>query len=84
MLFLVIQVHIKQGNHLLGARLLCRVANNISKFPSRESCHILAVFITTNVCAIRCGTHPYFHCGRVSSVRVEGFSIYLCCHVDEA
>ena len=32
----LLQVHIKQGNHLLGARLLCRVANNISKFPSRK------------------------------------------------
>ena len=30
------QVHVKRGEHVMAARLLIRVANNISKFPSRE------------------------------------------------
>ena len=30
------QLHVKQGNHMKAARLLIRVANNISKFPSRK------------------------------------------------
>lgn len=32
------QVHVKSGDHMKGARMLIRVANNISKFPSRKSC----------------------------------------------
>lgn len=32
------QIHIKNGDHMKGARLLIRVANNISKFPSRKYC----------------------------------------------
>ena len=28
-------MHVKLGDHLRGARMLIRVANNISKFPSR-------------------------------------------------
>lgn len=30
------QIHVKNGDHMKGARMLIRVANNISKFPSRE------------------------------------------------
>ena len=45
--YLCVQVHIKQGNHLLGARLLCRVANNISKFPSRKQFILTVSTITT-------------------------------------
>ncbi len=29
-------MHVKLGDHLKGARMLIRVANNISKFPSRK------------------------------------------------
>lgn len=29
-------MHVKRGDHMKGARLLVRVANNISKFPSRK------------------------------------------------
>ena len=32
-----LQIHVKKGDHLKGARMLIRVANNISKFPSRKS-----------------------------------------------
>lgn len=31
------QIHVKRGDHLKGARMLIRVSNNISKFPSREA-----------------------------------------------
>ncbi len=31
------QIHVKRGDHLKGARMLIRVANNISKFPSRKT-----------------------------------------------
>lgn len=34
---LVFQIHVKRGDHLKGARMLIRVSNNISKFPSREA-----------------------------------------------
>ena len=30
------QLHVKRGDHSKGARMLIRVANNISKFPARE------------------------------------------------
>lgn len=30
------QLHVKRGDHLKGARMLIRVANNISKFPARK------------------------------------------------
>lgn len=31
-----LQLHVKRGDHLKGARMLIRVANNISKFPARK------------------------------------------------
>ena len=33
---LFFQLHVKRGDHLKGARMLIRVANNISKFPARK------------------------------------------------
>lgn len=36
LLFVVFQAHVKRGDHMKGARMLIRVANNISKFPSRK------------------------------------------------
>lgn len=35
-MFAVFQIHVKRGDHMKGARMLIRVANNISKFPSRK------------------------------------------------
>ena len=34
--YILVRLHVRQGEHLKGARMLVRVANNISKFPSRE------------------------------------------------
>lgn len=31
-----LQIHVKRGDHLKAARMLIRVSNNISKFPSRK------------------------------------------------
>ncbi|XP_033607097.1 WD repeat-containing protein 19 isoform X3 [Cryptotermes secundus] len=33
--YILVRLHVRQGEHLKGARMLIRVANNISKFPSR-------------------------------------------------
>jgi WD repeat-containing protein 19 len=34
--YILVRLHVRRGEHLKGARMLIRVANNISKFPSRE------------------------------------------------
>ena len=34
----LVKIHVRRGDHIKGARMLIRVANNISKFPSREYC----------------------------------------------
>lgn len=33
--YILVRLHVKRNDHLRGARMLIRVANNISKFPSR-------------------------------------------------
>ena len=32
----LVKIHVRRGDHLEGARMLIKVANNISKFPSLE------------------------------------------------
>ncbi|EFA01913.1 WD repeat-containing protein 19 isoform X3 [Tribolium castaneum] len=34
--YILVRLHVKRGDHLKGARMLIRVANNISKFPSHK------------------------------------------------
>ena len=34
--YILVKIHVRRGDHMKGARMLIRVANNISKFPSRE------------------------------------------------
>lgn len=34
--YILVRLHVRKGDHLKGARLLIRVANSISKFPSRK------------------------------------------------
>lgn len=34
--YILVRLHVRRGDHLKGARMLIRVANNISKFPSRK------------------------------------------------
>lgn len=33
--YVIVRMHIRRGQHLIAARLLLRVAESISKFPSR-------------------------------------------------
>lgn len=41
----LMQLHVKRGDHSKGARMLIRVANNISKFPAREWFPLFSVWI---------------------------------------
>ncbi|XP_018332353.1 WD repeat-containing protein 19 isoform X2 [Agrilus planipennis] len=41
--YILVRLHIRRGNHLLSARLLLRVAENISKFPT----HIVPILTST-------------------------------------
>lgn len=34
--YILVRLHVRRGQHTKGARMLVRVAQNISKFPSRE------------------------------------------------
>lgn len=34
--YILVRLHVRHGDHMKGARMLIRVANNISKFPSRK------------------------------------------------
>ena len=45
------RLHVRRGDHLAGARMLLRVANNISKFPA----HIIPILTST---VIEC--HRYY------------------------
>ncbi|ELT93993.1 hypothetical protein CAPTEDRAFT_173399 [Capitella teleta] len=41
--YILVKIHVKKGDHLKGARMLIRVANNISKFPS----HVVPILTST-------------------------------------
>ncbi|KAK9743679.1 WD domain, G-beta repeat [Popillia japonica] len=41
--YILVRLHVRKGDHLKGARMLIRVANNISKFPS----HIVPILTST-------------------------------------
>ncbi|XP_073898544.1 kelch-like protein 5 isoform X6 [Castor canadensis] len=49
--YILVKIHIKNGDHMKGARLLIRVANNISKFPS----HIVPILTSTVIECHRAG-----------------------------
>lgn len=64
--YILVRLHVKRGDHIKGARMLIRVANNISKFPSRK-CNkniILVVFIYI-FSFFRYCTNFNFDCNRV-------------------
>lgn len=42
--YVIVRMHIRRGQHLNAARLLIRVAECISKFPSRKNCYLLILF----------------------------------------
>ncbi|XP_067993676.1 WD repeat-containing protein 19 isoform X2 [Melanerpes formicivorus] len=49
--YILVKTHVKRGDHMKGARLLIRVANNISKFPS----HIVPILTSTVIECHRAG-----------------------------
>ncbi|XP_019617748.1 PREDICTED: WD repeat-containing protein 19-like [Branchiostoma belcheri] len=49
--YILVKIHVKKGDHKKGARLLIRVANNISKFPS----HIVPILTSTVIECHRSG-----------------------------
>ncbi|XP_045406491.1 WD repeat-containing protein 19 isoform X1 [Lemur catta] len=49
--YVLVKIHVKNGDHMKGARMLIRVANNISKFPS----HIVAILTSTVIECHRAG-----------------------------
>ncbi|XP_071642364.1 WD repeat-containing protein 19 [Temnothorax longispinosus] len=49
--YILVRLHVKRSDHLRGARMLIRVANNISKFPS----HIVPILTSTVIECHRAG-----------------------------
>ncbi|KAJ8271702.1 hypothetical protein COCON_G00105610 [Conger conger] len=49
--YILVKVHVKRGDHLKGARMLIRVSNNISKFPS----HIVPILTSAVIECHRAG-----------------------------
>uniref|UniRef100_A0A1S4H4R9 Uncharacterized protein n=1 Tax=Anopheles gambiae TaxID=7165 RepID=A0A1S4H4R9_ANOGA len=49
--YTLVRIHVKRGNHLLAAKLLLQVANNISQFPS----HIVPILTSTVIECHRTG-----------------------------
>ncbi|XP_060593463.1 multiple epidermal growth factor-like domains protein 11 isoform X2 [Ruditapes philippinarum] len=50
--YILVKIHVKRDDHLKGARMLIRVANNISKFPS---CHIVPILTSAVIECHRAG-----------------------------
>ncbi|XP_040191059.1 WD repeat-containing protein 19 [Rana temporaria] len=49
--YILVKIHVKRQDHMKGARMLIRVANNISKFPS----HIVPILTSTVIECHRAG-----------------------------
>ncbi|XP_041121208.1 WD repeat-containing protein 19 [Polyodon spathula] len=49
--YILVKIHVKRGDHLKGARMLIRVSNNISKFPS----HIVPILTSSVIECHRAG-----------------------------
>lgn len=49
--YILVKILVKRGDHLKGARMLCRVAANISKFPA----HIVNILTSTVIECFRSG-----------------------------
>ncbi|CAH2300032.1 WD repeat-containing 19 isoform X1 [Pelobates cultripes] len=49
--YILVKIHVKRGDHMKGARMLIRVANNISKFPS----HVVPILTSTVIECHRAG-----------------------------
>ncbi|XP_012720994.2 WD repeat-containing protein 19 [Fundulus heteroclitus] len=49
--YLLVKIHVRKGDHLKGARMLIRVSNNISKFPS----HVVPILTSAVIECQRAG-----------------------------
>ncbi|XP_062864836.1 WD repeat-containing protein 19 [Trichomycterus rosablanca] len=49
--YILVKIHVKRGDHLKGARMLIRVSNNISKFPS----HVVPILTSAVIECHRAG-----------------------------
>lgn len=49
--YILVKIHVKRGDHLKGARMLIRVSNNISRFPS----HIVPILTSAVIECHRAG-----------------------------
>lgn len=49
--YILVKLHVKRGDHMKGARMLIRVANNISKFPA----HVVPILTSTVIECHRSG-----------------------------
>ncbi|XP_022236591.1 WD repeat-containing protein 19-like, partial [Limulus polyphemus] len=49
--YILVKIHVKRGDHMKGARMLIRVANNISRFPS----HVVPILTSTVIECHRAG-----------------------------
>lgn len=47
--YILVRLHVRRGDHMKGARLLMRVANNISGFPSRKQNESIISVVTTKI-----------------------------------
>ena len=55
--YTLVKSHVKLGDHMRAARLLLRVANSISKFPSRElsgTCEACLLAFLAQKCVWHC------------------------------
>ena len=50
--YIIVRLHIRRGQHLNAARLLIRVAESISKFPSRKRLSYYLMFIQIYNCLL--------------------------------
>ena len=55
--YILARLHVKRGDHLKGARMLLRVAKNISKFPS----HVVPILTSTVIECHRAGLKVLIH-----------------------
>lgn len=86
--YVVVRMHIRRGQHLNAARLLIRVADSISKFPSRKSsCFNLFAFVLCmyqfGMIIHRCGANSHVNGYRMRPSGIEERSVPIRGHFDE-
>ncbi|XP_017769670.1 PREDICTED: WD repeat-containing protein 19 [Nicrophorus vespilloides] len=57
--YILVRLHVKRSDHMKGARMLIRVANNISKFPSHIVPILTSAVIECHRAGLRQAAHKY-------------------------